>query len=299
MIPAPLTSGSRVALVSPSGAVDPDLLAGAAGTLASWGLEPVVAPHAAGRFHRFAGTDNERLADLQAALNDPSLNAIWCARGGYGLCRIVDRLRLDEFKQHPKWVIGFSDITCLHGALGASGYGSLHAIMCKQLALQPQGEAAKSARRALFDGNISLRAEACPHNLQGTVTGPLAGGNLTVLTSLIGSPCAQIPDGALLLLEDIGEAPYRIDRMARQLRLSGLLNRIGGVVAGQFTDTGQDDSFQGPYGILREILQDYGIPLACGFPVGHTDRNLAVALGAEATLTVTPDGASLIQKLYS
>ena len=298
MNPPALKTGSRVALVSPSGAVEPALVEQAAGLLRTWGLEPVTAPHALGRYHRFAAPDDDRTADLQAALDDDRIDAVWCTRGGYGLCRIIDRLRFDRFARHPKWVIGFSDITCLHGALTAQGFGSVHGVMCKQLAQLPDSRAVEAVRDILFGGNISYRVDPHPGNRPGRVTGLLTGGNLSVLNGLAGTPFGKIPDGAILLLEDLCEAPYHIDRMIRRMRLSGQLARLGGIVAGQFTELDADDSFPDAYGILLEALGDISIPVACNFPVGHVDNNLPLVLGAPATLSVTDKGASLNQTIY-
>ena len=298
MNPPALQPGSRIALVSPSGAVDSALVEQAARLLSDWGWQPVVAPHALGKFHRFAASDDDRLADLQAALDDDSIDAVWCTRGGYGLCRIVDRLRWEGFARHPKWVVGFSDITCLHGALTAQGYGSLHGVMCKQLAQLPGSRAVTELHRILTGGGIDYREEPHPCNRPGQVTGLLVGGNLSVLNGLTGTPFAPIPDGAVLLMEDLCEAPYHIDRMIRKLRLSGLLGRLGGIVAGQFTDLDEDDSFPDAYGILQEALGDLSLPVACNFPVGHVDDNLPLVLGAPAALSVTAEGAQLKQTVY-
>ena len=298
MIPPALKAGSRVAFVSPSGAIEPHLVEAASQLLTSWGLEVQVAPHALGKYHRFSATDSERTADLQNALDDPHIDAVWCTRGGYGLCRIIDRLSFDALRQHPKWIVGFSDITCLHGALSANHIASVHGIMCKHLAQQPDSRAVVALKHLLFGGNANY--EVAPHesNQTGTIRGRLVGGNLSVLNGLIGTPYMHIPKGSILVIEDLCEAPYHIDRMLRELRLSGILDRLGGVIAGQFTDLDNDDSFADAYGILLEAIQNPALPVACNFPVGHVDDNLPLVLGAQATLSVTSRQVSLKQNIY-
>jgi len=228
-----------------------------------------------------AGSDAQRAGDLQAALEDPSVKAIIAARGGFGATRLLDTLDIALVQNHPKWLVGFSDITALHALWQRAGLASLHGPMVCSLP-----EASAEVQRDWFDaleghGARPLRGQGWAG---GKATGPLMGGNLAVLSALCGSPYLPSFDGAVLLLEDVGEKPYRLDRMLTTLRQAGVFAHVAGVALGQFTDcTPGDDGTEWRVAVRRN-LQRLGVPVVGELPVGHVRDNHPVVLGTEVTL---------------
>lgn len=289
-----LHKGSKVALVAPSGSIEEAYIDNACLTLSQWGLEVIEGAHARGKYHRFSGTDAERIADLQAAIDAPDVAAILCVRGGYGLARIVDKINFTPLLTHPKWLVGFSDITVLHSALLAIEVASVHGIMAKHLCLP--GEPTDALRNLLF-GQLPHYTVA-PHTLNrsGEAHGRLIGGNLSVLYGLRATPFDIQASGHILLIEDLCEPMYHIDRMIQNLRLSGVLEQISGLIVGQFSDIAPDTSFaQGVYGLIADAVKDYSYPVCMGAPMGHVDFNLPLVIGASTSLTVTPQTAIIQQ----
>ncbi len=294
--PAPLQAGQRVALVSPARKISAAELAPAIATLQGWGLEVVLGDSIAGDHHQFAGNDTLRRRDFQQQLDDPSIRAIFCARGGYGTARIVDGLDFEQFAQSPKWVAGFSDVTVLNCHLLRRGFASLHSPV-PVLFNQPGGEAAlESLRRALFgEADAGLGAPAHPLNRPGTATGALVGGNLSLLHTLTGTGSQASFAGRILFIEDLDEYLYHIDRMLLHLHRSGQLAGLAGLVVGHFSQM-HDNTV--PFGqsaleIIHNYAQLYNFPVGYGFAVGHEADNRALVVGREATLTVDADGARL------
>ena len=242
--------------------------------------------YGAGLFERqryLAGSDARRLAELHAALTDPGIRAVFCARGGYGATRLLAQLAARAPEGLPKPLVGFSDITALHLWLQAHGRISIHGPVLTQL---PRLPAATLTR--LFDLLESVRPAA---PLAGTATyvggvaeGPLLGGNLSVLTRLLGTPYLPALDGAILLLEDQGERPYRLDRMWTHLQIAGVFARVRGIVLGSFTACEERDASYTSTEVLRELAQSAGVPCAAGFPIGHGDVNEPVPLGVRVRL---------------
>lgn len=295
--PARLAPGAHVALLAPSGPLleDDDVRRGEA-LCRALGWHPVVLPHATARHGYLAGTDDERLADLNSALRDPAIDALWCLRGGYGLTRILDRVDFAALRDRPKPVIGYSDVTALLcGAQAQAQVVAFHAPMARA----PMPDFSRVAfERILTDARPAglLTAAPVPAGVlvpreprvvtlhPGVAEGPLVGGNLALLASLVGTPYLPSFDGALLVLEDIGEAVYRIDRMLSQLHLAGLLDRIAGAVVGHFTDAPRHtpDGALGLGEVLQHHLGRRGIPVAHGMPIGHLDAQWTLPLGVPA-----------------
>lgn len=290
--PPYLKEGDKVAIVSPSGAVAPELVDGAAEVLVSWGLVPVLGASAKGKRGRFAGTDEERLSDLQWAMDDPSIRAILCGRGGYGAVRIVDQLNFKGFEASPKWLIGFSDITILHAAISHHGIQSLHGAMAKALAhTAGNWDAVSALRRTLFGAPTDFTLTPCSLNRAGEATGELVGGNLSVMYGLRGTPFDIQPKGKILFIEDISERPYHIDRMMHSLKLGGILSSISGLLVGAFSDIDEDASFgQTVKEIIASAVAEYDYPVAFNFPLGHETTNMPVIHGADVSLKVEADG---------
>ena len=292
----------HIRIVSPSGVMDPSYIDGATERLRSWGFAVSEGHHTRDALGRFAGTDADRLADLTDALADPSVDMILCSRGGYGLQRIVDHI-----PAVTKPILGFSDITALHQLAGLNGQPSLHSVMCKHIATLPaDGEVLQAFRAALAGEELNYSLPAHPLNRCGEIAAPIVGGNLSVLYGLQGTPydLSSISDfksqisnlpKPILFIEDIGERHYHIDRMMRNLRLSGVLARLGGLIVGQFSDCDDDPLMpaQTVYRTIYESVADYAYPVVFDFPCGHVERNLPIWLHQPATLTVTPDHTKL------
>ncbi len=314
-------------ILSPSGAIAPDLIDRAAERLRLFGYRVSVAPHAYGAYGRFAGTPAERIADLADALANPAIDAILCARGGYGLQQILPALdnlgapanlsicgesggigrpsikrsgidHCDPIAEREPILIGFSDITALHQWCGLHGIPSLHALMCKHLAELPiDSEPVQLWHQALQGEPLCYTLPAHPLNRAGQITGRLIGGNLSVLYGLQGTPysLARLLDAepdtpAILFIEDIAERHYHIDRMMQNLHMSGVLSRIAGLVVGQFSDCDDDPSMN--CSVAETILRatdGYDYPVLFDFPAGHVERNLPLWLNAPCCLSVGND----------
>jgi len=289
---------SHIRIISPSGVIDPAYIDGAAARLRAWGYMVSEGAHARDVWGRFAGTDEDRLADIITALNDPSVDAILCARGGYGLQRIIDRV-----PAITKPVIGFSDITALHQLSAISGQASVHGIMCKHIATLPEdSEPLQALRRILADEPVEYRWDAHPLNQFGKACAPVVGGNLSVLYGLQGTPFSLSKLSYLfpiLLIEDIGERHYHIDRMIRNLCVSGVLAHLSGLIVGQFSDCDEDPLMQQTvYETIKEAVADYDYPVVFNAPVGHVEHNMPLWFNRHSTIHSSADGVLLTNSIH-
>jgi len=285
-LPPPLSVGARVALVAPAGPLRGEQEVQAAISHAtSLGWEPVVAPHALSRYGYLAGTDDERARDFNAALRDDGVDGIWCLRGGYGAMRILDALDYDAMRRNPRPLLGYSDITAFHCAVNVRcGVITYHGPTARGALTE---FARDSLVRAIVQQVDPCGAAPGARTLRGgRATGRLVGGNLALLAALAGTPYAPDYTDAILVLEDVGEATYRIDRMLQQLRLSGALDRVAGIAFGQFTEiTDPLDADPCPLrDVLREIAESAGVPAISGIPLGHISDQWTIPLGARAEL---------------
>ncbi|GAA4414739.1 LD-carboxypeptidase [Nibrella viscosa] len=293
-----LCAGDTVGVVAPASRFSyADLLPGLAVLRDQWHLTVVEGESLKARHGSFAGTDDLRRADLQRMLDAPAIKAIFAARGGYGSTRLVDQLDFTQFLKQPKWLIGFSDITVLHCHLHRMGVESLHAIMPKLFGADDVSEAIETLRKWVFGEPVGAYRTS-PHllNRAGQATGPLVGGNLTLLTHIIGTPSDLALDGKILFIEDIEEYLHNLDRMLRQLQRAGRFENLAGLLIGQFTDMKDNPSLpyeQSPYEIVAEVIANYDFPVCYDFPVGHVARNLALPVGHDAMLEVTSEGGIL------
>ena len=274
----------QIRIISPSGVIDPSYIDGASARLRAWGFAVSEGKHARSSWGRFAGTDEERLSDLIEALNDPTVDIILCARGGYGLQRIIDRV-----PAITKPIIGFSDITALHQLSAFSDQSSVHGIMCKHIATLPEDSEPLVALRQLLAGEaVEYRWATHPLNNPGHACAPIVGGNLSVLYGLQGTPFGlgkQSYQFPILLIEDIGERHYHIDRMMRNLRMSGVLAHLSGLVVGQFSDCEDDPLMQqSVYETIKEVVADYDYPVLFNAPIGHVAHNVPLWLNRHATI---------------
>lgn len=298
MIPSFLRAGDNIHIVSPSGAIQPGFIDGATKLLSSWGLKVTEGKYARTEYGRFSGTKDERVADLQQALDDPNVKAILCSRGGYGLAQIIDKIDFSSFAKSPKWLIGFSDITILHNAITALGIASMHGIMTKYLTeLSEESDQITSFKNLLFGtpSNFSIKPEA--ENRLGQAEGKLIGGNLSVMMGMRSTPFDLDFHNNILFIEDVGEKPYQIERMMQSLRLSGVLKQISGLVVGQFSDYDEDPlMMQSVAEIILAAVSEYDYPVCFNFPAGHVDYNLSLILGEQAELFVESDKVRLNYK---
>lgn len=296
MKPQFLQPNDQIRIVTPSGAIDPAYIDGAKKTLVSWGLKVTEGEFARTEYGRFGGTKEQRIADLQTALDDPNVRAILCSRGGYGVAQIIDKLDFTKFKANPKWLIGFSDITILHNAISNLNIASVHSIMAKHLTELPaDSEQVLMLKDILLGKMPHYQIEAHTQNRNGKAEGRLIGGNLSVLAGMIGTSFDLPYEGNILFLEEIAEKPYHIDRMMQQLRLSGALSKISGLIVGQFSDCDEDPLMKMSISeIIADAVKDYSYPVCFNFPAGHVDYNLPIVMGETAKLEVSEQEVSLI-----
>lgn len=285
-----LRPNDLIAVVAPAGKVVRGKVQNGISLLRQTGFSVAEGENLFGSYFQFSGTDSERLSDLQSALDNPDVKAVFFARGGYGTIRLVEQLDFDRFAQNPKWLVGFSDITALHNVCASLKIPSVHGQMVASF-VNEKGQPAESFRRLIrtLEGqNLKYRILSCPENRNGTARAPLVGGNLALIYSLMGTKYDLNTDGKILFIEDIGEYFYQIDRMMTSLRLSGKLAKLKGLVVGHFTDLKDNAE---PFGIsLREIVlhavRDYNFPVCFGFPAGHEEPNYPLILGSRWKLKI-------------
>ncbi len=298
--PPYLKAGDTVAIVAPSGILKNRRgeIQQAQALLKSWGLHSIVGKHVFNQAKHFAGTDDERCEDFQNALDNPKISAIWCARGGYGTVRILDKLDYSKFKQNPKWVIGYSDITALHSQIHNQGVESLHAVMCVNLQKdESEIEASISSfKNAIFGNPLSYTLEGSSFNKTGTASGQLVGGNLTMLQTMLGSKTSIDTSGKILFIEEIGEYKYHIDRMLQSLKRAGYFDTCKGVIVGDMTKLRKNTTLWGTSieQLVLDAMSDYDFPIAFNMPAGHEKDNRALILGRTIQLTVNGKQSSII-----
>jgi len=300
IIPPYLNPGDCIGIVCPAGYMPLERAQTCIDTLRQWGYRVSVGNTVGGPSDNyFSGDDDERLADLQQMLDHPTVNALLCGRGGYGLSRIIDRIDFSRFIKKPKWIIGYSDITILHAHIGTHfDIATLHAPMAG--AFNDGGAETpyvQSLRQALAGERSGYSCLPHPSNRLGRATGPLTGGNLTLLAHLAGSTSSPDTSGRLLFLEDIGEYLYNIDRMLRQLKRSGRLDRLAGLIVGSFTEMKDTKRAFGATveEIVLDCIKEYDYPVCFGFPVGHAIENVALKASVGYELTVTASGSALAE----
>ncbi len=287
--PPYLIKGDKVAIVAPARKVSLSEMEVAVHTFGSWELTVVTSSHLFGDFHQYSGTDQERTADMQDMLDDKDIRAIICARGGYGTVRIIDNLDFSTFVKYPKWIVGYSDITVLHSHIHSQyGIETIHGTMPVNFAEEGSDFAIETLRKALFGQNLEYHIAPHPLNRKGLTSGILTGGNLSILYSLIGSPSDISTEDKILFIEDIDEYLYHLDRMMMNMKRSGKLSGLNGIIVGSLTKM-NDNTI--PFGKkAEEILAEYchieGIPVCFNFPAGHLLKNHALILGQTLDLYV-------------
>lgn len=303
LVPHKLKPGDRIGITAPAGFITAADIQPAVDQIQSWGLECVIGTTIGKRDFTFGGTDAERVADLQQMLDDPTLKAILCARGGYGMVRIIDQLRFQEFKKHPKWLIGFSDITVMHSHINRNlQIASIHSKMCNSFpadwtkAEPIQIETILSIKEALMGGKMEYSSPLNEKNRFGRAEGLLVGGNLKTLESLAGSASDIRTAGKILFVEDTGEYLYSIDRMFWNLKRSGKLDKLAALIVGGFKikqDDPGDEFGRTLQDIVLEKTAGYKYPVVFDFPVGHQKNNYALKCGVRHRLEATEAGTIL------
>lgn len=295
--PPYLSKGDTIGVVCPAGFMPAEKAETCLSVLQQWGYKVRVGKTLGSQYHYFSATDEERLNDLQEMLDDKSIDAILCARGGYGLGRIIDQLDFKKFRKKPKWIAGFSDITVLHAHIYRRfDIASIHSPMAAAFNDEEyKNEYVQSLQKAL--AGKKAKYEILPHqfNRPGKATAKLVGGNLSLLAHLTGTPSEFKTVGKILFLEDVGEYIYNVDRMLYQLKRSGKLDKLAGLIFGRFTEV-KDTSI--PYGkdvyeVIHDAVKEYKFPVCFQFPVSHEKENYALKIGATYKFAVSEKGVTL------
>lgn len=298
--PPYLKVGDTVAIVAPAGILknkNTDIQR-AQDLLTSWGLHSVLGENIYADDNHFAGTDAQRCADFQQAMDDPTISAIWAARGGYGTVRILDQLDYTKFRKKPKWVIGYSDITALHSQLHNEGFESMHAIMAAGITVNLKGieEGVATFKDAIFGKPLANNLEGSEYNKVGNASGELVGGNLTLLHTMLGSKTSIDVSGEILFIEEVGEHLYHVDRMLQSLKRAGYFDHCNGVIVGDFSKVKENTT---PWGsdieqLILDALSEYDFPIAFKMHAGHEDDNRALIFGRNIELKVTKAQSTIV-----
>jgi muramoyltetrapeptide carboxypeptidase len=296
--PPYLKKGDTIAIVAPAGILKnrEQVIDDAKKLVESWGLKVVLGKHVFTQANHFAGIDEQRCQDFQEALDNPTIKAIWSARGGYGSVRILDKLDFTRFKKHPKWIIGYSDITAFHNHVHNLGVETLHAMMGTSMQDKPEDivETIETFKKALFGEQLSYTIKSSKFNRRGTVEGILVGGNIAILSSMLGSVSQINTDGKILFIEEIGEYKYAIDRMLQSLKRAGYFSKVKGIIVGDMTKIRKNTT---PWGTsIEQLILDIvpeDIPVLFGFPAGHEPDNRALLMGREVKLVIGDKSSSV------
>jgi muramoyltetrapeptide carboxypeptidase len=296
--PQNLKEGDTVIIIAPAGTVKEKYVNKGVTLLKSWGLEVKLAKNLYKKDFTFAGTDAERLEDLQNAFDAPNAKAIWCARGGYGAVRIIDGVDWSGFEKKPKWVIGFSDITVLHNALHNRGFESMHALMPISLSTDRPIRRAKpidSLKDGLFGNTLSYEITASKYNKKGTSQGQIVGGNLAIVYSLLESNLSLDCTDKIIFIEEVGEYHYAVDRMLISLRRAGYFEKCKGLIIGGMSMKQDDPDFgKTVEEIVLDACKDYDFPIVFDFPAGHIVDNRMVILGRDVTISTDEKTAKIV-----
>lgn len=295
IIPPYLKEGDTVAIVCTARKISKKELEPAIKLLKHWGLNVKLGDTVGKEDHQFGGTDVQRAKDFQKMLDDKEVQAIWCARGGYGTIRMIDEVNFSSIETNPKWIIGYSDPTVLHCHIHNLGVATVHGQMC--LEIENKTEATRNTLKNILFGNFDAIKFASDFKLNrtGHAKGQLIGGNLSVLSSVLGSKSTIKTEGKILFLEDLDEYLYHIDRMIHNLKRNGLFKNLAGLVIGGLTDMHDNTS---PFGqsaeeIIANAVKEFNFPVCFNFPAGHSKDNRALIFGAETELIVTKNNVVL------
>lgn len=295
--PPSIKKGDTIGIVAPAGKMDKTIIEQACQRIEYMGYKTKIAENVHLHHFNFSSSDENRKNDLQTMLDDTEIKAILCTRGGYGSIRIIEKINFSTFKKNPKWLIGFSDITVLHAAINKNGIASIHGPMCKSFLNYTESSVDIDILFSFLEGESpEYFMNAYPTNRAGTCTGILTGGNLSILHALRGTKYDFDPRGKVLFIEDLSEYLYHLDRIMYNLKLGGILEKISGLVIGQFTDMKDNEV---PFGqtieeIIYNSVAEYNYPVAFNFPTGHIETNFPLILGDTVQLKVSENEVSLI-----
>ena len=296
ILPEKLKIGEKIGIISTARKITLDELAPAIKTIESWELKVGLGPNLFEVDNQFSGTIEQRSIDLQTMIDNDSIKAILCARGGYGTVQIIDNIDFSKLKNNPKWIVGYSDVTVLHSHLNKLGIASLHATMPINFKTNAK-ESLASLKNGLFGNENNILCGPHPFNKFGKVEAEFVGGNLSILYSLLGSNSDVDTDGKILFIEDLDEYLYHIDRMMMNLKRNGKFTRLKGLVVGCISNM-NDNAI--PFGkkaeeIILAHTKEFNFPICFGFPAGHLDDNRALVFGKECTLEINENGVILKQ----
>jgi muramoyltetrapeptide carboxypeptidase len=298
-IPPLLKSGDLVSVLSPASHTNSNAWEKGIEVLEKWGLRVDRGEHYLSQHFGFGGTDAERLNDLQKALDNPEIKAIFPIRGGYGTSRLLDDLDFSHFLQNPKWIVGFSDITALLMHIDTLGVAGIHGPMPNNFCQKGGEFSLQALNEVLFNGRTIYTCNPHPSNILGEVQGELIGGNLSLLTHLMGSKSFRKPVGKILVIEEIGERLYHVDRMLVQLKRSGYFEGLVGMIIGGFTDCNEAPLTIGKSAqeLILEHTEDYHFPIAFDFPLGHVPANHPVIFGVKSNLLISSEKVQLTNQI--
>lgn len=290
-----LKQGDTVALLSPAYQTDEANVEATAEIIKSWGLVPIIGYNSNNLYkNKYAGTVDERRADLMWAYEHKNVKAIICNRGGYGAIQMLDLIPLSTYNINPKWIVGFSDITTLHAASVRAGVMSIHGTMSSFIASQPNSDNTIKLKELLFGNVPEYHVNAHKFNKTGTAEGVLVGGNFATFSPLVGTGYDfTTADNIILFIEEVGESFHNLDRMVNILALHGVINNVNGVILGSFSDCSADLGYSSAEELITEYFNGLDIPICCGFPAGHGGNILPLIEGAPITLSVTENGADV------
>lgn len=293
--PPKLKPGDTVGIVAPARKISPEQLEAALHILQSWGLQSLLAKNIFSSRHSYlAGSDDERRQDFQSMIDDPRVKAIICARGGYGSTRIVEDVNFSALKNSPKWIIGFSDVTAFHLRLISMGFASIHGTMPIFFNQDDSKSSVESLKKILFTGSCEVQVNAEEANRPGRGVGEVVGGNLSLIVDAFTTPSEPDTNNKILIVEEVDEYFYKLDRMFTQLRRTGKLKNLAGLLIGHMTDLKNSELAFGESvsQIVLHAVRDYSYPVAFSFPSGHQNPNIAWIHGATAILDVSVNQVS-------
>ena len=297
-----LNEGDSIVILAPAGIlIQREKIINQAKELAeSWGLKVIISEHVFNQNNHFSGTDKERASDFKKALDNPSIKAIWCARGGYGSGRILDKLDYSKFKESPKWIVGYSDITAFHSHIQNLGFQTIHAMMATSLSFNPEEteQSIETFRKALFGEELSYKISSSEYNKIGEAEGILVGGNLSILQNMLGSVSQLNTDGSILFIEEIGEYKYHIDRMLRGLKRAGYFNSCKGLIIGDISNIKKNTTVWGGSieDLVLDVVSEFDFPVLFNFPAGHETDNRALIFGKSIKMNVKSTISEVIFK---
>jgi len=298
--PPYLKQGDSIVILAPAGILKnrQETIFKAKKLAESWGLKVVLGKHIFNKNSHFAGTDAERTADFQKALDNPNIKAIWSGRGGYGSVRVLDKLDYTTFLQHPKWIIGYSDITAFHSHVHNLGVETMHAMMGTSVEDKPEliVETIASFKKAIFGKPLKYTIPPSKYNKNGKAQGQLVGGNLALLASMLGSKSQTNTKGKILFIEEIGEYKYSIDRMLQSLKRAGYFDNCAGLIIGDISKIKTNSTKWGSTieQLVLDVVKDYNFPVMFNFPAGHKSDNRALIFGRNVDLTINNENATVV-----